>query len=252
MEFLDINGVNKLLTLLKTEIDNKIDEGGGGGGGNLPTLTPNKLVITDNGGNLTTSDTIELSDLENLDGVTANVQEQINNITNNVNENLSDLEDRITALESSGGGGGGSGELPTITGNRVAVSNSAGTIIASGITTTELNNLDNIKSNIQDQIDGKANATHTHELSEIIGHYGDRVIVSFNSSTAYLEESSVTKKELEYLKGCSGYIQTQIDSLDERISSIGGGGSSGGGGTCDCSAIDLSDIETSFNKIMNL
>lgn len=177
MEFLDINGVNKLLTLLKTEIDNKIDEGSGGGGG--------------------------------------------------------------------------SGELPTITGNRVAVSNSAGTIIASGITTTELDNLDNIKSNIQDQIDGKANTTHTHELSEIIGHYGDRVIVSFNSSTAYLEESSVTKKELEYLKGCSGYIQTQIDSLDERISSIGGGGS-GGGGTCDCSAIDLSDIETSFNKIMNL
>lgn len=174
MEFLDINGVNKLLTLLKTEINNKIDEGGGG-----------------------------------------------------------------------------SGELPTITGNRVAVSNSAGTIIASEITTTELDNLDNIKSNIQDQIDGKANTTHTHELSDVIGHYGDRVIVSFNSSTVYLEESSVTKKELEYLKGCSGYIQTQIDSLDERISSIGGGGS-GGGGTCNCSAIDPSDIETSFNKIMDL
>ena len=59
------------------------------------------------------------------------------------------------------------------TANRVLISNSSGTISTSGITNTELNYLSGVSSNIQNQLDDKAAASHTH--SGYIGAAGGTI-----------------------------------------------------------------------------
>ena len=63
---------------------------------------------------------------------------------------------------------GGTGNT-SFTGSRVIVSNSSGNLTVSGITATELNQLDGIStsSTIQKQLDGKAASSHNHSASNI-------------------------------------------------------------------------------------
>ncbi len=62
------------------------------------------------------------------------------------------------------------GAATTITGsnltaNRALISNGSGKVAVSAVTSTELGYLDGVTSNVQTQIDGKANTSHTHNYA---------------------------------------------------------------------------------------
>ena len=128
--------------------------------------------------------------------------------------------------------------------NRALISNAQGKVAVSSITATELGYLSGVTSNIQTQINGKANTLHTHAASHItsgtlttarggtnrntwtanrlvytqsttqLGFLNaitaNRALIS-NSSGMPIA-SSVTSTELGYLTGVTSNIQTQIDS----------------------------------------
>lgn len=105
-----------------------------------------------------------------LDGVTSNIQTQLSDKADSVHEhNLSDIQD-VTASSS---------EVNILDG---AI-----------ITTQELNYLAGAASSIQDQIDDKANASHTHVVAD-------------------LSDVQATPIEINYLSGATGNIQNQINS----------------------------------------
>ena len=109
-------------------------------------LTENRVVATDANKKLVSSD-ITTTELNFLDGVSSNLQTQ-----------LGAKQATITAgtnLSFSGNTLNATGGSSTITASRVAVSNSSGAIVASDITTTELNFLDNVSSSLQTQLNSK-------------------------------------------------------------------------------------------------
>ena len=90
------------------------------------------------------------------------VTEAFNHQANFVVWNFGVLEvSKVALLADSGSSSSGGGSSLTIDANRVAVSNNSGAIVASNITTTELDFLDNVSSNIQNQIDNLSSPTIT-------------------------------------------------------------------------------------------
>ena len=124
-----------------------------------------------------------------------------------------------------------------LTASRAVVSNSSGKVAASEITSTELNCLDGVTSNIQTQINnlnsntqtkidnintalnGKQ-ATITGAATTIIGSNltASRALIS--NSSGKVAASDITSTELGYLDGVTSNIQTQFSGLSGKYKSI--------------------------------
>ena len=114
--------------------------------------------------------TITTAELNYLDGVTSNVQSQIDSkASSSHTHSISDIANITASVE----------EINILDG--------------ATISTTELNYLDGTTSNVQAQIDSKANSSHTHVVSD-------------------LDNVTVTATEINYLANVSSNIQTQLNS----------------------------------------
>lgn len=80
-----------------------------------------------------------------------------------------------------------------LTADRALVSNASGKVVVSAITSTELSYLDNVTSNIQTQLNGKAATSHTHTLNQIT-------------------DITATATEVNYTDGVTSNIQTQLNN----------------------------------------
>ena len=103
-----------------------------------------------------------------------------------------------------------------LTSNSVVVSNSAGKIDVSEITTDELNYLDGVSANIQTQLDDKQ-ATVTGAASTIVDTDLTGGLVVVSDSAGKIAESSITVDELDYLDGVSDNIQTQLNGKQATV-----------------------------------
>ena len=94
--------------------------------------------------------TTTVDELNYVDGVTSNIQEQLN--------------DKQAAIE----GGASSITSSNLTANRALISNANGKVAVSSITSTELGYLDNVASNIQNQLDDKWSVTTSRTKNTVL------------------------------------------------------------------------------------
>ena len=167
-------------------------------------------------------------------------------ITNNIAKkaNASDLENYATktALTSHGHK---AYQISGLDAHRALISDGVGVITPSAITSTELEYLDGVTSNIQTQLNNKASSNHTHTIASITGlqdALGDKADASdldnYATKTALTSHShkaaqitglsknklmisnanghpsvlSVTSTEASYLSGVTSNIQTQLNN----------------------------------------
>lgn len=104
-------------------------------GESLPVLAASMALVSDSAGQITTSANVSAVEVGYLDGASSNIQNQLNG----KQATITGAATTITAAN--------------LTANRVVISNASGKIAISGITTTELNALAGVDSNIQAQID---------------------------------------------------------------------------------------------------
>ena len=74
---------------------------------------------------------------------------------------------------------------------------------------------DKIES-MDSEIDGKANTSHTHDNSDIIGLTPDKAVIS-SGSGKLTTFNNVTSTEVGYLEGVTSNIQDQIDTLNSNL-----------------------------------
>jgi DNA-binding FrmR family transcriptional regulator len=106
--------------------------------------------------------------------------------------------------------------LPYLTPQRVLISDTDGTLIASSITQTQLEYLSGVNSNIQTQLNAKQ-ATINGAASTIVSSNltANRAVIS--NSSGKVAASSVSNTELEYLSGINSNIQTQLNAKQATI-----------------------------------
>jgi hypothetical protein len=80
-------------------------------------------------------------------------------------------------------------------------------------TTTELNHLSGTTSSVQDQIDGKADTSHTHTVSEVTD------ITASSAEINVLDGIVLSTTELNYVGGVTSSIQDQLDDKAHAIHS---------------------------------
>lgn len=98
-----------------------------------------------------------------------------------------------------------------LTANRVLVSDTNGVLaVSSAITTTELNHLSGVTSNIQTQLNSKQ-ATITGAAATITTDDLTTSCALISNSLGKIAVSNVTSEELSYLSGVTSAIQTQLD-----------------------------------------
>lgn len=133
-------------------------------------------------------------------------------------EDDSYTNEEIDALIAQAGGSGKQDKITgaattitdtNLTADRVVVSNSNGKIDISSVTSTELNYMSGVTSNIQTQLNGKQ-ATITGAASSITINNltADRAVVADNEGK--ITVSPITSTELSYLDGVTSNIQTQL------------------------------------------
>lgn len=86
---------------------------------------------------------------------------------NHVISNVDGLQTALDAKQATITGGATTIASSNLTASRALVSNSSGKVAVSAVTSTELGYLDGVTSNIQTQLNKKANSTHTHASSDI-------------------------------------------------------------------------------------
>ena len=175
---------------------NEVARGNHTHGDTLPSSFDGKayrVIVTDGTGRVVPSE-ITTSELDCLDGIRSNIQTQLDG---KASASHSHSFGRVnTGVGLEGGGTIGNGDL-TISakfgsgyndvarGNhthgdtlpssfdgkayRVIVTDGAGKVVPSEITTSELNCLDGIRSNIQQQLDSKLSGNHTHPYLPLAG-----------------------------------------------------------------------------------
>ena len=77
---------------------------------------------------------------------------------------------------------------------------------------------DKIES-MDSEIDGKANTSHTHDNSDIIGLTPDKAVIS-SGSGKLTTFNNVTSTEVGYLEGVTSNIQDQIDTLNSNLDNL--------------------------------
>ena len=105
-----------------------------------------------------------------------------------------------------------------LTASRALISNSSGKVAVSAVTSTELEYLDGVTSNIQTQLGGKQ-ATITGGATTIVSDNltASRALISNGSGKVAV--SDVTSTELGYLANVTSNVQTQLNS---KLSTSGG------------------------------
>lgn len=188
-------------------------------------LTASRVVVSDSSGKLAASSSITTTELGYLDGVSSNIQTQLNSKQATVNGAASSIvSDNLTT-------------------DRVLISNSSGKVGASGITTTELNQLDGIDTTktIQAQLDsldtGIENAKiYTDETVAAMGETKQNNItgaastittnnltpskVAVSNASGKITSSDISTTELGYLSGTTSNIQTQLTNLNTGITNL--------------------------------
>ena len=79
--------------------------------------------------------------------------------------NIDNLQSSLDAKQATITGGASTITTSNLTSNRALVSNGSGKVDASSVTSTELGYLDGVTSNIQAQLDGKSETSHTHKYA---------------------------------------------------------------------------------------
>jgi len=166
--------------------------------------------------------TATAAELNILDGATLTVTE-----LNYVDGVTSALQTQLDAKQATITGGATSIASSNLTASRVLVSDASGKVDVSAlISPTELNYLNNVSSNIQDQIDTKQ-ATITGAASSVVTANLDASIVVVSSAGGKIGNSSTTTTELGYLNSVTSDIQTQINGKQtivtgaDQVGSIG-------------------------------
>lgn len=75
------------------------------------------------------------------------------------------LKSQLDAKQATVTGGASTITSSNLTANRALISNDSGKVAVSAVTSTELGYLDGVTSNIQTQLDGKSNTSHTHKYA---------------------------------------------------------------------------------------
>lgn len=135
----EINYLDGVTSNIQTQIDSKQDEISGGASTIVSdNLTTNRALVSNANGKVAVSN-VTSTELGYLGGVTSVIQTQLNG-------KQSTIRGAATSIVSK-----------NLTANRALVSNSSGKVAVSTITSTELGYLDGTKSNIQNQLNSKAN-----------------------------------------------------------------------------------------------
>lgn len=122
----------------------------------------------------------------------------------------------LAAKQNTITGGASSITSADLTINRALVSDSAGKVIVSGITSTELGRLYGVTSNIQDQLDGKQDTITGAATTITSGNLtANRALISNGNGKVWA--SAVTATELGYLDGVTSGIQAQINGKQNTI-----------------------------------
>lgn len=110
--------------------------------------------------------------------------------------------------------------MPAQLGDRVVVLNEKKQLIASGISTTKLGYLDNVSSDIQTQLNGKATLAGGNTFTGT-QNYSDQTAsrVSIFDASKNLVSSTISTTTLGYLDNVSSDIQTQLNG---KLSTSGG------------------------------
>lgn len=163
----------------------------------LPTVTANKALVSDENG-ITSASSVTSTELGYVSGVTSAIQTQI-----------SGKQDAITGAASSI-------TSTDLTASRALMSNASGKVDASAVTATELGYVSGVTSAIQTQIDGKqasiTGAASTIATSDLTT---SRALVS--NSSGKVAASSITSTKLGYLTDVTSNIQSQIDGKQASI-----------------------------------
>jgi len=163
----------------------------------LPTVTANKALVSDENG-ITSASSVTSTELGYVSGVTSAIQTQI-----------SGKQDAITGAASSI-------TSTDLTASRALMSNASGKVDASAVTATELGYVSGVTSAIQTQIDGKQSsitgAASTIATSDLTA---SRALVS--NSSGKVAASSITSTKLGYLTDVTSNIQSQIDGKQASI-----------------------------------
>ena len=162
-------------------------------------LDANRVAISNAAGKVRASG-ITTVELEQLDGIStaSTIQAQLNSKQPNITG-------AATYIANN-----------NLIANRVAISNADGKVRESGITTVELNYLDNVTSNIQTQLNSKQpNITGAASTITDTDFERNRVMTTNNSGKA--DYSSITTTELGYLDNVTSNIQTQLNSKQPNI-----------------------------------
>lgn len=122
-------------------------------------------------------------------------------------------------LPVSAGGTGSTSSADALTNlGLTATASELNTLDGITASTTELNYVDGVTSAIQDQIDGKADSSHTHGNISNDGKLTTKGVVVVTDATdgSIKGSTTITVTELEYLDGVTSSIQDQLDAkLDE-------------------------------------
>ena len=156
----------------------------------------NRVLVSDSNGKVGIS-AVTSTELEYLDGVTSNIQTQLNNKQPTITGSASTI---ATA---------------NLTANRVLItSGMGGKVAVSGITSTELNYLDNAKSNIQTQLDGKEPTITTLPIAKGGTGATTAAAARTNLETSYYQNKI---KATPATKGWYRIAQTSYDSIFETM-----------------------------------
>jgi len=218
-------------------------------------LTESRVLVSDSTGKVNVSNNITTTKLEYLNNVTSDIQGQIdskqpnltgaatsiasNNLTESralisdstgkvnvsnisttklgyLNDVTSDIQGQIDSKQPNLTGAVTTIASTDLTSSRTLVSDSNGKVVVSDITTTELEYLNNVTSNIQTQIDSKqdnlAGAVTTITSNNLTE---SRALVS--NANGKVVVSDVTSVELGYLDNVTSAIQPQINSKQPNL-----------------------------------
>lgn len=135
----EINYLDGVTSNIQTQINGKQDEISGGASTIVSNnLAASRALVSNANGKVAVSN-VTSTELGYLDGVTSAIQTQLNG-------KQSTISGAATSIVSN-----------NLTANRALVSNSSGKVAVSAVTATELGYLDGTKSNIQNQLNSKAN-----------------------------------------------------------------------------------------------
>lgn len=217
-------------------------------------LTASKAVVSDGNGKITNS-TVSTTELGYLVGVTTNVQTQLNGkqatltgavstvTTANLNADIvviSNSNGKLTSSSvtntelgyliglTSNVQGQLNGKQATLTGattttassnlnaNIVVTSDSNGKLANSAVTSTELEYLSGLTSNVQGQLDGKQ-ATLTGATTTTSNSNLNANIVVISDASGKLANSEVTSTELGYLTDLTSNVQGQLNGKQATL-----------------------------------